>query len=275
MNIGLTWDQSQLDQFAALSPKRLAYATVNAIQATAKRVQQAEFSRAKSAFMIRKQQFFFGTDARVGGVAARITTFPNVAKERYYADIEGGALPGGQVGQRLLYGGFEDGQTREPFTPGAKSVAVPLLGRPARPDISRGIVPAYTFAGMKLQAFYKGTKLTRQTRSRKNLGVGILGEYGRVAIPRGADGIQWRGNNGTFIAFTKKHPLGAVYYRSGSGPDAIRMIWLFEPPFHLDDRLHFVATAQAAAGQFFAEECDRQLKAVLEHEAAKLLPSVL
>lgn len=279
MDIKLKWDQSQLDIFAGELPRRFAYASVNALTATAKRIQQAEFNRARSVFAIRKQAFFFGTDRRVGGVAARITTFPSVKRGIAFAEIEGGALPrgGDELGnyRRLLYGGFETGLDRRPFTPGAKNVAVPRTGGPARPTSRASITPELTFARMRLQAFYKapGTgrqlKLTRNTRSRKRLGVGMLGEFGRLALPSHDKGISWKGANRTFMVFNSKHPLGAVLQRTGSS--TLRLVWLIERPFQLDRRLEFVRTAEATAARFFAEETARQIEDVLKHDVTRAI----
>jgi hypothetical protein len=271
VNIGLSWDQSQLDAFVGTLPKKLAYATINAIADTAKEIQQAEFQRARSIFTIRNQSFFFGNGGRVGGVAARITHFPKLTDPTPFADIEAGTLPSGSdelsSNRRLLYSRFEDGGTRLPFTPGAKSVAVPITGGPARPSADSPIDPAFTFAKLQLRAFYRGTKLTRQTRSRKNLPVGIIGEYGRVGIPTGTPGVQWKGKNRTFILFTAEHPQGAVFERTGAG--AIRMVWSFVPPFAIDKRLEFVSLAQSVAQRFFAEACERQVQDALTHDVLK------
>lgn len=281
MNIRLQWDQRQLEAFTGQLPRRLAYASVNALTATAKRIQLAEFERARSVFAIRKQAFFFGTAARPGGVAARITTFPSVKRGIAFAEIEGGSLPRGgdelSSYRRLLYGGFEGGAERKPFTPGAKSVAVPRTGGPARPTARAPITPELTFAKMRLEAFYKPPgrgkqlKLTRRTRSRKNLGVGLFGEYGRVSIPGHDKGVQWKGRERTFIVFTRKQPLGQVLQRTGK--DSVRLVWLFERPFRLDRRLEFVRTAEATAARYFREECERQVRDVLERDALKALRS--
>lgn len=275
MNIALRWDQSQLEVFAGQLPKRFAYASVNALRATQERIQQAEFDRARSVFHIRQQRFFFGTDRRVGGVAARLTVRPSVKKGIAYAEITGGSLPKGgdelSSYRRLLYGGFETGIERKPFTPGAKSVATPRTGGPARPTASSPITPELTFAKMRLQAFRGGKRLRRNTRSRKNLGVGLLGEYGRLGSPTPDQAIQWKGKNRTFLLFTRKHPLGEVLQRTGPGPGGLRLAWLFEPPFKLDNRLEFVKTAEKVAAQFFAEETERQVQDVLAHDVRKAL----
>ena len=280
MDIKLKWDQSQLDQFIGQVPRRLAYATVNAINLTAKRIQQDEFARARSVFQIRKQQFFFGSDSRVGGVAARITQFASVGKAVPFAEITAGKLPGGGDGgtgfSRLLYGRFEAGGTREPFTPGAKSVAVPILGRPARPSIAAGVPPAFTFSGLKFREYWDGQKLTKGNRwTKKGTGSGLLAEYGRLQIPGREKGVQWKGLQRTFIAFTAAHPRGAVFQRFGPGKDGIRIIWVFEAPFPIDTRLQFVATAQATAATYFVQECAKQVQLVLDHDNEKFVLQAL
>lgn len=285
MNIRLQWDQRQLETFVGRLPRRFAYASVNALRATAERIQQAEFDRARSVFAIRKQAFFFGSPGRPGGVAARITTFPSVKRGIAFAEIEGGSLPRGgdelSSYRRLLYGGFETGFERRPFTPGAKHVAVPRTGGPARPTARSPITPDLTFAKMRLQAFYKPPgrgkqrKITRQTRSRKNLGVGLTREYGRVSLPGHEKGIQWKGANRTFVVFTRKQPEGEVLQRTGRGRGAFRLAWLFERPMRQDRRLEFVATAQRVGAQYFREECERQVQDVLQHDAEKALRAAL
>jgi hypothetical protein len=251
----------------------------------------------RAKFLIRKPDLFFGKGGRVGGLAARMVSqgkgqgsFASVARGRTFVEIEVGTMPEAEGRRRFLLAGFESGMLRTSFTPGAKHVAVPLTGG-ARP-IPAGPVPKeMTFAGMALRAYYKPPKgsvlakvgkgkmrkLTRQTRSRKDLPVGMLGEYGRVAIPMHTPGILWRGKHGTFIMFTEKMPEGAVFERigRGAGRSSRRMIWRFEPPFKLDQRLHWIELAVATANRVFPEEAKKALDDALSHEGAKLLRQVL
>lgn len=280
MNLRLRWDQSQLETFTGQLPRRFAYASVNALRSTARRIQLAEFERARSVFAIRQERFFFGTAARPGGVAARLSVQPSVKKGIAYAEIEAGTVGGNaekpfSSQRRLLYAGFETGIRRTPFTPGAKSIAVPRTGGPARPSRRSPITPELTFAKMRLQAFYKPPgrgqqrKLTRDTRSRKGLGVGLTGEYGRVSLPSHDKGIQWKGANRTFLIFPREHPLGIVLQRTG--PRSARLAWFMTPPFSLDHRLRFVRTAYRVAERYFREECEKQVQDVLRHDTLKAL----
>lgn len=276
--IRLRWDQQDLDVFVGQLPKRFAYASVNALRETVKRVQQAEFAQARSAFTIRKERFFFGTDKRVGGIAARVTQFPSVKKGIAFAEIEAGKLPRQNdeisVGRRLLYAGFETGFTRTSFTPGARNVAAPRTGGPARPTRQSPIVPEYTFAKLRMQAFYKGKNVTRPLRKAKKQRAGLLGEYGRLVLPTEAGGVQWKGRNRTFIVFSRKHPEGEVLQRQGRGNESLRLVWMFMKPFPVKPRLEFVSTAQRVAGQFFREETERQVQDVLQHDLKKALREI-
>jgi hypothetical protein len=233
--------------------KRLAYAVVNAINKTALRIQEAERERVSRAFIVRKRDFIMRE-------AAIVKPFASVKQTRQYAEIAVGDK------QRLLLAKFEKGAERKPFTPGAKSVAVPLLGRPARPSIANPVPPAFRFSGMKLRAFYKGKRLTTRRRGRKTSAVDLHGEYGRVSLPQpeASGGIQWKGENRTFLLpITARAPFGAVFQRIGPKRDDIREIWSFRRGVRLDDRLQFVVTAQRVAAQWFGEDLERETIAAL------------
>jgi hypothetical protein len=235
--------------------KRLAYAAVNAINKTAVRIQAAEHEHVREAFIIRKPTFFFGTAGRPGGVAARITPFASVKQSRPYAEIAASA-PSGASARRTLLPQFEHGGIRKPMTPGAKSVAVPLLGRPARPSIRGGVPPEFTFPGMHLVAFKGGKRLRRRRRGR-TVDVGQFGEFGK--LQPSVEGVQYKGRNRTFqLPKTKKAPRGGVFQRIGPGRGDIREIWSFITPPELDNRLHFQDTARRIADRWFREELQRE-----------------
>lgn len=253
MKIELQVDTAQLLLRLKNGEKRLAYAVVNAINATALRIQNAERERVLGAFVVRKRDFIVRE-------AAIVKPFASVKQARPYAEVAVGDK------QRLLLAKFEKGAQREPFTPGAKSVGVPLLGRPARPSLSSGVPPAFRFSGMKLRAFYAGKRLTRSGgRRRGQVPLGLLHEYGRLSIPEPEKSrIQWKGENRTFLLpVTRRAPFGAVFQRIGPGRGDIREIWSFWRGVRLDARLEFVVTAQRIADQWFGEELQRETLAAL------------
>lgn len=268
MNINVDIDATNLIRRMGYGEKRVAFAAVNAINTTAARVQQAEFEHVRSAFVVRRPDFFFGTPARPGGAAARLQR-ASVGKERPAAEVWAGASTVSSS-RRLLLPMFERGGVKRPATPGAKSVAVPLLGRPARPGIRTPVPPAYTFAGMHLVAYRGNRKLTRRTRSRKADEAGLFGEFGRLSPPTENGPIQYKGRNRTFLLpHTARAPLGGVFQRIGPKRGDIREVWSFIPPPQLDTRLRFVATAEIVAARWFAEDLDRAIKVELNQGASR------
>lgn len=253
MKIDVQVDTAQLLLRLEKGEKRLAYAVVNAINKTALRIQEAERERVRRQFVVRKQDFIMRE-------AAIVKPFASVKQARPFAEISVGDK------KRLLLRAFEKGAERKPFTPGAKSVAVPLLGRPARPSIASPVPPAFRFSGMKLKAFYKGKRLTNRRRGRKTSDVDLHGEYGRVALPQpeASGGIQWKGEHRTFLLpISARAPFGAVFQRIGPKRGDIREIWSFRRGVRLDARLEFVLTAQRVAAQWFGEELERETIAAL------------
>jgi len=242
--------------------KGVAYSTVNAINATSKRVQQAVFEHVRQKFIVRKPAFFFGTTARPGGVAAKLGPPPDIKAGRFYREVHTGAEA--VRGRRnVLLPAFEEGGTKKP-TPPSKTIAVPLLGRPARPSIRGGVPPAYTFAGLRFRQ-YRAGKLVRRRRRGRTVSETVFGEFGRVQSQRfGEVGTQWKGQQRTFILGpTANAPSGGVYQRFGRGD--IRMIYSFETEAPLDARLSFVDTARRTADIWFKEEMERELIKTIAH----------
>jgi hypothetical protein len=258
VRIDLQVDTSPLLLRLKNGERRLAYAVVNAIKNTALRIQEAERDRVRRKFVVRKSDFIMRE-------AAIIKPFPSVSQSRPYAEISVGQK------QRLLLAKYEQGAAREPFTPGAKSVAVPLLGRPARRSIASAVPPAFRFSGMKLKAFYKGKRLTKRRRGGHVDSVDLHGEYGRVSLPQpeASGGVQWKGENRTFLLpVSERAPFGAVFQRIGPGRGDIREIWSFKRGVRLDTRLEFVVTAQRVAAEWFGEELERETIAALARSGA-------
>lgn len=270
IEIRLSYDDTALFRRFKDYERKMAYGVVNAINNAAKRVQQAQFERVREEFQIRKPAYFFGTPARPGGVAARISPFASVAKGRAYADISVSA--GSLAAQRrTLLPLFEQGGERKPMTPGAKRIAVPLLGRPARPSIARTVPPQFTFAQLRFAAFHRGKRLRRRRRGGKTVDVGILGEYGRVGLPESGP-IQWKGKQRTFILTSSRGaPDGGVFQRFGPKRGDVRMLYKFVKPFRLESRLRWIQNAQAIAPVWLREEVQRSLIDTIQHEARKAL----
>lgn len=231
MRIDLDVDVAPLILRLRNGERRLAYAAVNAINATAKRVQLAEIENVREHFTIRKPTFFFGTPARPGGVAARIRPFASVKQGRAYAEIAVQAPASrGAVARQTLLPMFEAGGKRPTFTPGAKQVAVPLVGGPARPQQAESVPRAFTFSALHFE--------------------------------RSSSGKQFRGRQRTFIV-NRAGGGGAVLQRTGPGAEDVRTVYTFQPPPTLDRRLRWMATAQRVADVWFREEMEREaVKAV-------------
>jgi hypothetical protein len=143
--------------------KRISYAVVNAINATAKTIQRAEQLEAQDEFTIRKPAFMLRQ-------VAIIKPFASVSQGRAYAEIA--------VGQkrRLLLSQFEVGGVREPFK--GKSVAVPVEARPSK---QASVPEALWIQRLKFRRPKATTAATRRGRR--------LGVVGKV----------WEGLNGTYL----------------------------------------------------------------------------
>ena len=261
MRIDVQTDSAPLVLRLANGQRRLAYAVVNAINATAKRVQQAEFEQVRGAFQIRRPNFFFGTPARPGGTAARIRPFASVMQGRPYAEVAIQAPEGrGLVSRRTLLPMFEEGGTRPVFTPGAQSIAVPVTGGPARPTFADPVAPQFTFARLRFVDYQGGQKVQREGQRAGRRDKTLYGTEGRMTLPtRG--GLQWRGAQRTFIATSSKAgaqsgALGGVFQRVGPGRGGIRPVYVFRHPMHLAQRLRWVATAQHMADVWFKAEME-------------------
>jgi hypothetical protein len=256
-------DTTQLFDRMEKGAKRLVYATQNALKDTALELQAAAHENVRRRYIVRRPDFLFGTPGRPGGAAAKIVVFPSVSQSRMFAEVA--------VGQgrtfttpRLLLPTFEAGGERKPFTPGAKSVAVPLQGRPARPTIRGPVPPQYTFAGLRFAA-YRGKKRLRKRTTRSG-DVTVFGEFGRVTLPAASGKVQWKGLERTFIlTHTAKAPHGGVFQRIGPGPEDIRMIYAFEQGIRVPATLHFYETARRIADTRFKENMEKRTIEALAH----------
>jgi hypothetical protein len=251
--------------------KKLAYGTVIAITRTAERVQQAEIEHQRRAFIVRRPEFLHGSPGRPGGAGARLKK-ARIEEQHPFAEVFVDPMVGaGSKGGPLLLSIFEEGGVRPKRTAGARSVAEPLTGRPARPSIRSQVPPAFTFAGLHFRAYQGKRRLLRRRRGR-TVPETVFGEFGRTRFSmlsgfNPSRGVDWKGEQRAFIlSHTAKEPLGGVFQRFGRGPEGIREIYTFREPPVLEPRLRFVETAERVAPQFFAEEMRRAVLDALEHE---------
>jgi len=170
MNINLEIDSAQLVLRLQNGQRRLAYAVVNAINNTAKRIQDAERRRVEEEFTVRKKDF-------IRREAAIIKPFASVRQARAFAEIAVGQKP------RLLLSAFERGAERKPFTPSARSVAEPVVGGPARPRFSQPVTPELRVGRLRFDRTKTGRRRAGVTRTKTYLipKVGIFQRVGKEA----------------------------------------------------------------------------------------------
>lgn len=245
--------------------KRLPYAVSKALRFLALDVQAAAHENVRRMAIVRKPDFLFGSPGRPGGAAGKIVVFPNPGQGVMYAEV---AVGQGKIGTtpRLLLPIFEAGGERRPFTPGAKSVAVPLQGRPARPTIRRGVPPQFTFAGLAFKAFRKGSKAAIPRRTTRTGALSVFDEFGRRRDLSSFGKVQWKGKERTFILdHSALAPRGGVFQRIGPKRGDIRELYSFEPPMHLPAKLHFYDTARRVVAARWKEHMERATIDALAH----------
>lgn len=261
IGVALSYDDRELLLKMRNGEKRLAYGVSEALRATMLQMQSAIQEHTLRAFTTRKVEF-------IRRFSCVIEKWPSPRDARPWGEMAVG-MP--SKAGTLLLAYYEQGAPRRPFTPGAKSVAVPILGRPARPSFAQGVPPVFTFQGMALKAFYENKRLRKRRRAGRT-DVGLFGEYGRLALPDNADRsrIQWKGNNRTFLLpSSRRAQLGAVFQRIGPKRGDVREVWTFKQGLHLDDRLQFVATGRAIADRWFAENVQRAAVESIAHDAGR------
>lgn len=156
MKIDLQIDSAPLVLRLENGQRRLAYAVVNAINSTAKRIQAVERRRVEEEFTVRKKDF-------IQRQAAVIKPFANVQQDRAYAEIGVGQKP------RLLLSAFERGAERKPFTPAARRVAEPVVGGPARPQFAAQVTPELRVGRLRFDRTKTGRRRVGVTRTKTYL----------------------------------------------------------------------------------------------------------
>ena len=167
MKIDLQIESTQLVLRLQNGQRRLAYAVVNAINNTAKRVQEVERRRVEEEFTVRRKDF-------IRREAAIIKPFASVRQARAFAEIAVGQKP------RLLLSAFERGAERKPFTPAARSVAEPIVGGPARPQFSAQVTPELRVGKLRFDRTKTGRRRVGVTRTKTYL-VPKVGIFQRIA----------------------------------------------------------------------------------------------
>jgi hypothetical protein len=167
VKVDLTIDSAQMILRLKDGERRLAYAVVNAINNTAKRIQDAERRRVEQVFTVRKKDF-------MRREAAVIKPFANVRQGRAYAEIAVGQKP------RLLLSAFERGAERKPFTSAARSVAEPVVGGPARPQFAEQVTPDLRMGRLRFDRTKTGRRRAGVTKTSTYL-VPKVGIFQRVS----------------------------------------------------------------------------------------------
>ena len=170
MRIDLQIDSAPLLLRLRSGQRRLAYAVVNAINNTTKRIQNVERRRVEEEFTVRKKDF-------IRREVAVIKPFASVRQNHAFAEIAVGQKP------RLLLSAFERGAERKPFTPSARSVAEPVVGGPARPQFAEPVPPELRMTRLRFDRTKTGRRRAGVARTRTYLvpKVGVFQRVGREA----------------------------------------------------------------------------------------------
>ena len=209
MRIDVQIDSAPLVLRLENGQRRLAYAVVNAINSTAKRIQATERQHIEQEFTVRKKDFVLRQ-------AAVIKPFANVRQGRPYAEIGVGQKP------RLLLSAFERGAERKPFTQGARRVAEPVVGGPARPQFAAQVTPELRASRLRFDRTKSGRR--------------------RVGVTR-----------------TKTYLVPEVGIFQRTGPKTTRLVYAFTRGKKLAPRLRFVEMAEKEADRWFREEMEREV----------------
>jgi hypothetical protein len=209
MKINLQIDSAPLLLRLRNGERRLAYAAVNAINATVKRIQKAERQRIEDEFTVRKKTFVLRQ-------AAIIKPFASVGQGRPYAEVSVGQKP------RLLLSAFERGGERKPATQGARRVAEPVVGGPARPRFTQPVPTELRVRRLRFDKTKAGKVRAAAKRTR------------------------------TYLV-----PDVGIFQRTG--PEASRLVYFFSKGKMVRPRLRFIKTAKSITDRWFKEELEREV----------------
>jgi len=162
MKIDVKIDSSRLLRRLPKYPKRLAYATVNAINQTLRLIQKEERGKIDAKFTVRKREFMLRE-------IAKIKPFASVQQGRPYGEVAVGQKP------RLFLSTFERGGTRKPST-GSTYIAAPVIGGPARPTFESTVPTEFRMKRLNFVKTKTGKarKAARETKTYLIPNVGIF-----------------------------------------------------------------------------------------------------
>lgn len=219
MNVNLDVDATRLLRRLRNPEKRVAFAVVNAINATTKTAQRAVQLKVGDEFTIRRPSFVLKQ-------AAIVKPFASVGQGRAYAEIAVGRR------SRLLLSTLAEGGTRTPFTKGAKSVAVPVGARPSK---EAQIPEELTFRRL---AFKRPKATTAQARRNRRSGSSLKireGAQNTYLIP--GEGVFQRtpgGGSRVLYVFARPFPLRRQFHFVETVHESARLT--FGPNLHREIR---------------------------------------
>lgn len=207
--------------------KRFAFAVVNAINATAKAVQADVREHVKKQFTLRRSEFVLRE-------AAVISPFASVSQGRPYAEVGVGSP--GRPKPRFLLSQFEEGGPRAPIK-GKQSIAVPVIGGPARPSFAQSVPDAFRFTrlGLRLTPRTEGARRKRTVPGEQPVRYGLLGTY---QVP------------------------GVGVFQRVAG-EASRLVYAFVRSEQLPSTLDFEAVARATSDRVFRLALESEIDDVL------------
>lgn len=255
MKIDMKFDTANAEKRFELSAKQIAYASVNAINRTAKELQKEEQANARNRLHLRGGS---GEQLILRSVA-KIFQFASVNKGTPYAEI------GIDTGKRLVLTGLELGGSKQPFI--GSRVAVPLTGSAARPSMGAsvpgnlhisnlGLQPPLTAAQRKQRQSIKGTN-AKETRS-------MRAQFTRA---QGA-GSVWKGRDRTFMIDRGGDTKG-IFQRTGPGKSDFRLIYKFVPHPALKPMLGFRKLAITDGDPRLARNLEDEVRKAVIHNAGK------
>lgn len=221
MNIRVSVENTQLLLRLRNGEKRLAFAVVNALNNTAKRIQNAMREKVVEDFTVRQKQFITRQVAKIDR-----SSFANVRRGQAWVEIAVGQAP------RLLLSKFEEGGTRLPFV--GKNVALPVIGGPARPSLSRRVPRAWTFEALQFH---------EAARTKTGQPIIVSSTQSAYIVP------------------------GVGVFQRVRG--RTRLVYAFIPHLTLEERLGFIKTARAVTDRWFAEEIETESMKALAHDGGR------
>lgn len=219
LQINVKIDSTTLIRRLHNGEKRLAYAAVNAINQTAKRIQSRQRERVEDEFTVRRPEF-------IRRIIAKIKPFASVKQGRAYAEVFVDEKP------RLLMSLFERGAERKPATPGARFVAEPVVGGPARPTFKDPVPTEFRMKRLNFDPMKSGKP--------------------RAAVA----------STHTFLI-----PEVGIFQRvPGSEPSAV---YFFTRGRRLAARLDWLKTAEAIAEKWFPEYFEREVVKAIQYDKGR------